>query len=115
MGVMIMVHRVPEGIEDPYTQMLYDDAGEYLPMGEPDALAGALNEALAATGAEGFIDEGTGVLLPHGVDSVSFTTHEGQVRMIFVNGPTGEVFDALAAVGAPDWAVLDAGTGERYN
>ncbi|MBZ2198612.1 hypothetical protein [Occultella gossypii] len=115
MGVMIMVHRVPEGIDDPYTQMLYNDAGEYLPMGEPDALVAALNEALAATGAEGFVDERTGMLVPHGVDSVSFTTDGGQVRLIFVNRPTGEVFDALAAVGGPDWAVLDAGTGERYN
>lgn len=109
-----MAFRVPDGVSDP--REFTESAGldDFPPLGTPEELAEDLNRRFREKGLDsGELDETSGVVLPYGVGSITFTVGEGQVRFILVNAPVGEVIDVFAELRTRDgWHLLDAGTGE---
>ncbi|MFV8160836.1 hypothetical protein ACNQVK_01545 [Mycobacterium sp. 134] len=91
-------------------------AGEYPAIGTPEQTRDKLNELITAAGiASHWTDETSGVRLPHGVGSITFSVHAGLVRSIWINRPTGELLDLLTARGPHDgWRVFDADSDTEY-
>ena len=109
-----MAFRVPEGVSDPWEFTQAAELEAFPPLGGAADVVEDINRRLRELGLDsGDVDEASGVVLPDGVDSISLTVGEGQVRFILVNDPTGEVIDVFAELRAQEgWHLLDAGTGE---
>ena len=112
--MMMMAFRAPDDVADPSAFTEVAGLEDYPPLGAPADLAERLNARLRALGLDsGALDDTSGVILPDGVGSISFTVGQGQVRFILVNGPTGDLIDVFRELRAQDgWHLLDAGTGE---
>ena len=110
----MMAFRVPDGVSDPWGFTQEAELTDFPPLGTAEELADELNRRLREEGVDsGELDETSGVVLPDGVDSIGFTLGEGQVRLVLVNDPTGEVIDVLTELRAQEgWHLLDVGTGE---
>lgn len=102
-------------MDDPYEESFAWSEADYPPMGPTGDVIAELNrrvrEAGLVVGPEHFDH---GVLLPDGVESVTVCEHDGQLRFLLINDPTGEQMEILADMGeADDWRIYDAGTGDE--
>jgi hypothetical protein len=91
-------------------------AGDYPSLGEPEEVRAEFNERISAAGiASRWCDESSGVLLPDGVEAISFSVYAGLVRSIWITRPTGQLLEILCRWGlVTGWRVFDADSETVY-
>lgn len=116
MGSTAVAFKPHRDDEDPMTSVQQWTADEYPPMGNPVAVRDLINSWIHAAGlGSQWRDDTSGVILPDGVEALSFQIHDNTVRAIWITRPTGELLELLCRCGRQaEWRVFDADSETEY-